>query len=92
VEFPHTTLAGTPIEEVEHAAGIPTADQKALKDLVGTVEEHGRLRNFLLIDGKTLLLQDQKELNRAEIIKSEKRIAGINEAYDALVERLLRDP
>jgi hypothetical protein len=75
---------------------IPPGDEKPLADLVGVVNpfdraysEYDRPRNFLLIDGRTLILQSDN-LHEGQIIKDPDVIGPIERAFDELAGRLVK--
>lgn len=75
-------------ENIKNIGLIPDGDEQILAELAGSV--YGRLRNFIVADGRLLILQNGKDLYRADIIEDPKRIAAIEQAYDILAERVIQ--
>src|SRR5215217_4218663 len=73
--------------EFERIAGISDQDQKTMADILGRTSDGGS-PGFMIIDGRALLLQDQDEPYRAEIIEDSDRIAAIEKAYDKAAQRV----
>jgi hypothetical protein len=85
----YTILASDPstLYEFERIARLSDEDEKTLADLVGRTPNGGP-RDFMIIDGRVLLLQDQDVHTRAEIIEDSDRIAAVEKAYDTAAERV----
>jgi hypothetical protein len=82
-----TSKSEDTLYEFERIAGISDHDQKTMADILGRTSDGGSPR-FMIIDGRALLLQDQGEPYRAEIIEDSDRIAAVEKAYDTAAERV----
>lgn len=74
---------GWPPREFKHTSQISEQDEGIITDLVGQITLK-RPRNFFIIDGKKMLLQDAKRLDRAQLIDDASRIQDIEIAYDVI--------
>ena len=45
-------------------------------------------RNFILVDDRLLLLQDKVRLDRAEVIRDQKRIGALRKRFDETVDKI----
>jgi hypothetical protein len=67
---------------------LPRSDQEIMIRLVGGLGYRNRPRNFLLLDDRTLLLQDGNRLDRAEIINDSVRVGHVQKMFDSVFAHL----
>lgn len=74
-----------------HCYPVPSGEDQALTALTGVHQvpyEQGPLQ-FILIDGHTLVLQEDEHIGQGRIIQDQTRVEAISKAFDELAQRLV---